>query len=131
LELRGEVRGGRFVSQVAGEQYALPAAVEGLREARGQVESGASGDWIVISAADPVNLFGVITEGPRIAATHRNALVVQGGRLVAARQAGTAEFYEPLDDATQWAMRRAMTLGRRPFEVPDEPPRQRWLIPKH
>jgi ATP-dependent Lhr-like helicase len=131
LELRGEVRGGRFVSQVAGEQYALPAAVDELREARQQVESGAAGDWIVISAADPVNLFGVITPGPRIAATHRNALVMQGGRLVASRQAGTAEFYEPLDNATGWAMRRAMTLGRRPIEVPDEPPRQRWLIPKH
>ena len=131
MELRGDVRGGRFVSQVAGEQYALPAAVDQLRESRQQVESGEASDWIVISAADPVNLFGVITPGPRIPATHRNALVVQAGRLVAARLAGTTEFHEPLDDATQWAMRRAMTLGRRPIEVSNEPPRQRWLIPRH
>jgi ATP-dependent helicase Lhr and Lhr-like helicase len=133
LELRGEVRGGRFVSGVAGEQYALPRAVDQLREARGKVENGAASDWIVISAADPVNLFGVITPGPRIAATHRNALVVQAGRLVASRGAGTAEFYEPLDEATQWAMRRAMTLGRRVAEVSakstDERPVQRWLLP--
>ncbi len=120
LELRGEVRGGRFVSGVAGEQYALPAAVDALGEARRELEDGGTGDWIVISAADPINLFGVITSEQRIAATHRNALVVQGGRLVASRQAGTAEFYEPLDETTQWAMRRAMTLGRRatPTEVP-------------
>lgn len=128
LELRGDVRGGRFVSGVAGEQFALPNAVDQLREARGQLESGAAADWIVISAADPVNLFGVITEGPRIAATHRNALVVQAGRLVAARQAGTAEFFETLDDATQWEMRQAMTLGRRIAEDSDQArPRRRKM----
>jgi ATP-dependent Lhr-like helicase len=130
LELRGELRGGRFISQVAGEQYALPAAVDQLREARQDLERAADLPWIVISAADPVNLFGVITAGLRIPATHRNALVMQGGRLVASRQAGTAEFYEALDEATQWAMRRAMTLGRRPTEKP-EPPVQQWLIPRH
>ncbi len=57
LELRGEVRGGRFVAQVAGEQYALPAAVDQLREARRQLDAGTVGDWIVMSAgrsAQPV-----------------------------------------------------------------------------
>jgi ATP-dependent Lhr-like helicase len=119
---------------VAGEQYALPSAVDALREARGQIEAGRAGDWIVLSAADPVNLFGVITEGPRIAATHRNALVLQAGRLVASRVARQAEFHETLDEATQWAMRRAMTLGRRPAPSDDpahEPHSQRWLLPRH
>jgi ATP-dependent Lhr-like helicase len=114
LELRGEIRGGRFVSGVAGEQYALSEAVDQLREARRELEDAPPVDWIVLSAADPVNLFGVLTDGPRTAATHRNAIIVHGGRLVASRQAGTAEFYEPLDEATQWTMRRAMTLGRKP-----------------
>ena len=116
LELRGEIRGGRFVSGVSGEQYALPEAVDQLREARRGLEDAASHDWIVLSAADPVNLFGVITSEPRIPATHRNALIVRAGRLVASRQAGTAVFYETLDEATQWTMRRTMTLGRRPVE---------------
>ena len=104
-----------------------PPSLDALRQ---ELEREADLPWIVISAADPVNLFGVITAGLRIPATHRNALVMQGGRLVASRQAGTAEFYEPLDEATQWAMRRAMTLGRRPAEKP-EPPVQQWLIPRH
>jgi ATP-dependent Lhr-like helicase len=121
MELRGEVRGGRFVGGVAGEQYALPAAVDQLREARRELEESEGGEWIVISAADPVNVFGVVTPGARIAATHRNALVIRGGRLIAARQAGVVEFYEPLDAATQWAMRRAMTLGRR-VDAALEPP---------
>lgn len=113
LEMRGDVRGGRFVSQVAGEQYALPSAIEPLRQARTELESAQEPPWIVISAADPLNLFGVITGDPRIAATHRNAMVVRGGRLVAARQAGTVEFYEPVDRVTEWEMRRAMTVGQR------------------
>jgi len=113
LELRGEVRGGRFVSQVAGEQYALPAAVDQLREARRQLNAEGDLPWLVISAADPVNLFGVITADARVPATHRNALIVRGGKLIATRQAGVAEFFEPLDEATTWTMRRAMTTGRR------------------
>jgi ATP-dependent Lhr-like helicase len=129
LELRSEVRGGRFVSGVAGEQYALPAAVDQLREARRHLEDSAEQDWIVLSAADPINLFGVITEEPRIPATHRNALIVRAGRLLASRQAGTAEFYEPLDEATQWTMRRAMVLGRKPG-VTEKPQPSRRLLPR-
>lgn len=83
----------------------------------------------MLSAADPVNLFGVITSEPRIPATHRNALIVRGGRMIASRQAGTTEFYEPLDEATQWTMRRAMTLGRKP-EVAEQPQAIRRLMPK-
>ncbi len=123
LELRGEVRGGRFISGVAGEQYALPAAVDALREARRELKDGQSQDWLVISAADPMNLFGVVTDDPRIPATHRNALIVRGGRLVASRQAGVAEFRESFDEATQWAMRRSMTLGHKPLELMEMPPR--------
>jgi ATP-dependent helicase Lhr and Lhr-like helicase len=126
LELRGDVRGGRFVSQVSGEQYALPSCIEPLRNARRQIET-AEAPWIVISAADPLNLFGVITSGPRIAATHRNALVVTGGRLIASRQAGHIEFYEPVDRVTEWEMRGAMATGQRrlPELEPTLPPTAR------
>ncbi|MGD9723182.1 MAG: DEAD/DEAH box helicase [Pirellulales bacterium] len=110
MELRGEVRGGRFVAHVSGEQYALPEVVERLRETR---DAASHGPWTVVSAADPVNLFGIVVAGPRIAATHRNALVIQDGRMVASRVAGVAEFYASFDAGTQWAMRRAMMTGRR------------------
>ncbi len=114
MELRGEVRGGRFVSQVSGEQYALPAAVDRLREAREQLAAGRGADaWLVLSAADPLNLFGLVVPGPRVPATHRNAMIVRRGRVVATRVAGVVEFQEPVDAATAWEMRRAMTLGHR------------------
>ncbi len=117
LELRGAARGGRFVSGVAGEQYALPEAIDLLRQSRERIAAASDEPWIAISAADPVNLFGVLTDDPRVVATHRNALIIQAGRLIASRQAGQAEFHETVDQTTAWEMRRAMTLGRRP-ELP-------------
>lgn len=65
LEDRGEVRGGRFVSGFLGEQFALPVAVESLRAARKQP---ATGEIITLSAADPLNLVGILVPGERVAA---------------------------------------------------------------
>ena len=63
LEARGEIRGGRFVSGMSGEQFALPRAVERLREVR---KTPADGRVVAISAADPLNLAGIVTSGDRI-----------------------------------------------------------------
>ena len=65
LEDRGEVRGGRFVNGFLGEQFALPEAVESLRAMR---NLPASGDVVTISAADPLNLVGIIVPGERVPA---------------------------------------------------------------
>src|SRR5260370_38286748 len=62
LEARGEIRGGRFVSGFSGEQFALPEAVGLLREVRRGKDSGA---WISLSGADPLNLAGILTPGPK------------------------------------------------------------------
>jgi hypothetical protein len=92
--------------------------VDRLRQSR---DAATDEPWLVLSAADPLNLFGIVTSDPRIAATHRNAVIVQSGRLIASRQAGAVEFNEPQDEATEWTMRRALTLGRRPDATPAEP----------
>jgi ATP-dependent Lhr-like helicase len=63
LEAQGEIRGGRFVSGFVGEQFARPEAVELLREIRRDQNIGAAPH---VSAADPLNLGGIITPGPRI-----------------------------------------------------------------
>jgi ATP-dependent helicase Lhr and Lhr-like helicase len=65
LEDRGEVRGGRFVSGFLGEQFALPEAVESLRAMR---NLAVSGETVTISAADPLNLVGIIVPGDRVPA---------------------------------------------------------------
>ena len=76
LEARGEIRGGRFVSGLAGEQFALPEAVERLRE----VKRTPPDDKVhVISAADPLNLAGIVTAGDRVAAITATRIAYRHG----------------------------------------------------
>jgi ATP-dependent Lhr-like helicase len=65
LEDRGEIRGGRFVDGFLGEQFALPVAIESLRATR---KLPASGETITLSAADPLNLVGILVPGERVPA---------------------------------------------------------------
>jgi ATP-dependent Lhr-like helicase len=109
LELRGEVRGGRFISRVGGEQFALESAVARLRDIR---DGEPSQEWVLISAADPLNLSGIIDGGARIPAMHKNALVVQNGRCIAAKIAGRIEFLAEFDPAQQLLVRKSLQVGR-------------------
>jgi ATP-dependent Lhr-like helicase len=83
LEARGEIRGGRFVSGMSGEQFALPDAVERLREVR---RAHADDRLIVISAADPLNLTGIVTAGERLRAVAANRIVYRNGVPLAAME---------------------------------------------
>ncbi|MGQ0811187.1 MAG: DEAD/DEAH box helicase [Nitrospiraceae bacterium] len=82
LELRGEIRGGRFVSGFTGEQFALPEAVESLRAMRKSAAPNTAAQDIRLSAADPLNLVGIILPGPRVPATPHNHVVFQNGVLL-------------------------------------------------
>jgi ATP-dependent Lhr-like helicase len=110
MELRGEVRGGRFLAGVGGEQFAIEAAVSRLRDLR---DGEPSGEWTLISAADPLNLSGVISTGPRVPATHKNALILHGGRCVAAKVAGRIEFLASVDPEHAMLMRKSLQVGRK------------------
>src|SRR5262245_20569611 len=72
LESRGDIRGGRFVAGFSGEQFALPDAVAMLRETRRQPAAGA---LLSLSGADPLNLVGILTPGPRLPALTGNRLL--------------------------------------------------------
>jgi ATP-dependent Lhr-like helicase len=76
LEDRGEVRGGRFVSGFLGEQFAISTAVDSLRALRNQQ---ASGDIVTISAADPLNLVGIVVPGERVAANSGKVVAFRDG----------------------------------------------------
>ncbi|HLW48907.1 MAG TPA: DEAD/DEAH box helicase [bacterium] len=78
-EAQGQVRGGRFVAGVAGEQYALPGAVEALRAVRREPDETVD---VVISAADPLNLAGVLLPGDRISPLSGLAIVLRNGVIV-------------------------------------------------
>ena len=76
LEARGEIRGGRFVDGFLGEQFALPVAVESLRASR---KIPLSGEIVTISAADPLNLVGVIVPGERVPAISGRSVTYRDG----------------------------------------------------
>ncbi|HEU5414205.1 MAG TPA: DEAD/DEAH box helicase [Candidatus Angelobacter sp.] len=79
LEDRGEIRGGRFINGFIGEQFALPIAVESLRAMKSIQPSG---ETITISAADPLNLAGIIVPGERVPAISGKNVSFKDGVLV-------------------------------------------------
>jgi ATP-dependent Lhr-like helicase len=81
MEARGTIRGGRFVSGFSGEQYAVPEAIEVLRSVRKQDRAG---ETVRISAADPLNLVGIVLPGPRVPALPANSITYIDGVLAAA-----------------------------------------------
>jgi ATP-dependent Lhr-like helicase len=87
MEARGTVRGGRFVSGFSGEQFAHPDAVDVLRSVRKQPRTS---ELVQISAADPLNLTGVVLPGPRIPAIAANTVRYTDGALAAPDVAATA-----------------------------------------
>jgi ATP-dependent Lhr-like helicase len=86
MEDRGEVRGGRFISDFMGEQYALPEAVESLRAMRSLKNERAESEVVTLSSADPLNMTGIVVPGARVA--------VNSGRFVTFRN-GVAVDADP------------------------------------
>jgi ATP-dependent helicase Lhr and Lhr-like helicase len=84
LEDRGELRGGRFVSGFLGEQFALPLALESLRSMRHQQPCG---ETVTISAADPLNLVGIVVPGERVPANSGKIVSFRDGVSIAPDEA--------------------------------------------
>jgi len=113
LEARGEIRGGRFVSGMSGEQFALPEAIERLREIR---RTPADGRCLVISAADPLNLAGIVTPGERVRAVAATRIAYRDGMPLAAMEGDYVRPLIPLTDvAPAVAAEVATSLAGRPM----------------
>jgi ATP-dependent Lhr-like helicase len=108
LEARGEIRGGRFVAGFAGEQYALPDAIGLLREARRKPATGA---LVSLSGADPLNLAGILTPGPKLAALTGHRLLFRDGLPIALLAGGVVQFLDDLDPAAEWQARKVLLRG--------------------
>jgi ATP-dependent Lhr-like helicase len=89
LEDRGEIRGGRFVDGFLGEQFALPVAVESVRAMR---KLDASAGTITLSAADPLNLVGILVPGERVPAISGNSVTFCDGAAVTERTVASTEY---------------------------------------
>ena len=95
LEARGELRGGRFIKGVAGEQFALGDAIRELRRSR---DSDARNEITVLSGADPLNLIGIVSNAARVPAMAGNRIAYVDGRPVAAREAGELRWLAACPD---------------------------------
>ena len=111
LEARGDIRGGRFVAGFSGEQYALPDAIGMLREVRRKAASGA---LVSLSGADPLNLAGILTPGPKLAALTGNRILYRDGLPIALLAGGEVQFLETLDAGDQWQARKALLRSAAP-----------------
>ena len=97
-EARGEIRGGRFIEPLGGEQFALIEAIEDLRRLRRDQEPD---EWIAVSAADPLNLAGLLDDAARVPAVASRRLVFRNGTAVAARSGAGIDWLVPLTQPEQ------------------------------
>jgi ATP-dependent Lhr-like helicase len=112
-ERRGELRGGRFLSQVSGEQFAYEATISQLRDAR---DRSTSDELVLLGACDPLNLFGLFQQSQHIPASHKNLLLVRDGRLLAslvpARGDHPIHFHGEASAEDKAAWRRILLQGK-------------------
>jgi ATP-dependent Lhr-like helicase len=105
LEARGEIRGGRFVGGFSGEQFASTEAVQLLRSIR---RAPAEGMLISLSAADPLNLQGIITPGPRLSSSSTNRVLYRDGVPIVVMEGKDLRFLVEMSTADQWQARNAL-----------------------
>ncbi len=142
LEARGEIRGGRFVAGISGEQFALPEAVGMLRAIRRtrtgamdfgfrsparETEERVSGSTaptapeseslISVSAADPLNLVGIITPGGRVTAHTSNRILYRNGEPVTVLESGETRFLLELSRTMEWKAKSALLRKATPPQL--------------
>ena len=139
LEARGEIRGGRFVAGISGEQFALPEAVGMLRAIRrtraGSMDFGfrspareteeriaestttETESLVSVSAADPLNLVGIITPGGRVTAHTSNRILYRNGEPITVLESGEVRFLVELSRTTEWKAKSALMRKATPPQL--------------
>jgi len=107
LEARGEIRGGRFIAGVTGEQFALPDAIATMRAVRRQPTDDT---MICLSASDPANLVGTVLAGPKVPRVAGSRVLYRDGLAIGTSIGGQIELLVPLDPAQTRAATRALAL---------------------
>jgi ATP-dependent Lhr-like helicase len=105
LEARGQVRGGRFINGLAGEQFALPEAIPLLREVRRHADDGA---FVCVAGTDPLNLAGTLLPGDKVPAVAGNRVLYRDGVAVATLVAGEFIYLTNSDNEAKQQMRVAL-----------------------
>ena len=107
MEARGEIRGGRFVKGVGGEQYALPGVVEKLRRMKDKQEK----TCVFISAVESANLMGIVYGERKVPARKGNTLCLLDGKCIAASEAGKITWFTDIPQSTKIQVEQAIKLN--------------------
>ena len=118
MEARGDVRGGYFIKGCSGEQFALPEAITLLRKQKNATQSLPA---VTISAADPLNLIGILLPGERIPALHTNRIVFKNGLPVAKQLNGVTTCLTEANPATRREADNPLTRRGNPAGFIDAP----------
>ncbi|CAG2091433.1 DEAD/DEAH box helicase [Xanthomonas arboricola pv. juglandis] len=121
LEARGEIRGGRFIAGLSGEQFALPDAIAALRRVRAQALPQ---QWVCVSASDPSNLLGSVLPGERVARVPGNRVAYLDGLPMAV---WAADRFQPLQDLSDEQAEQALRLLQRGPGAAEQTPMEQWL----
>ncbi|WP_435012127.1 DEAD/DEAH box helicase [Xanthomonas arboricola] len=121
LEARGEIRGGRFIAGLSGEQFALPDAIAALRRVRAQALPQ---QWVCVSASDPSNLLGSVLPGERVARVPGNRVAYLDGLPMAV---WVADRFQPLQDLSDEQAEQALRLLQRGPGAAEQTPMEQWL----
>jgi ATP-dependent Lhr-like helicase len=113
-EARGEIRGGYFVGGVSGEQFALPEAIGSLRSLR---KAPLKGELVALCAADPLNLQGILTPGPRIGALTGNRILFRDGLPVATLESGQIRRLADDSSVSDLVIEKALRIGNLPVSL--------------
>ena len=109
MELQGTLRGGRFISGIGGEQFALPATVARLRQfSRSQDAAERSTEYVSVTAADPLNLLAIIEPDLRLPRLGRNRVLYRDGTAVAVMEAGKVRFLRDIPAEQQWQLQQLL-----------------------
>ncbi|MDC1426517.1 DEAD/DEAH box helicase [Gammaproteobacteria bacterium] len=107
MELRGTVRGGRFIAGVGGEQFAFQEAVDGLRSMAKEV-AAAKPRYHSLAASDPLNLLNLILPRRKLAKLLNNRVLFEDGIPIAVVESGEVKFLREVAPEKQWALQQAL-----------------------
>ena len=110
MELRGSVRGGRFVAGVGGEQFAFQESVDGLRKKAKSLQAEGSNQPVYhsLAASDPLNLLNLIMPKRKLAKLLNNRVLFEDGIPIAVIDAGEVKFLRDVSPERKWALQQAL-----------------------
>ena len=107
MELRGTIRGGRFVAGVGGEQFAYPEAVDVLRKFKKQADSSKP-KYYSLCAVDPLNLLNLILPNRKLSRLSKNRVLYEDGIPIAVLESGKVSFLKEIEAAQEWNLQQAL-----------------------